>query len=72
MQDGGPSPAEHGRAEESAGMGAWLLGLPDAASRSGSTCSGQMPWAAAGRSGGSGRAGPDAAGSKGWGRDANG
>ena len=29
MQDGGPSPAEHGRAEESAGMAAWLLYLSD-------------------------------------------
>lgn len=35
MQDGGPSPAEHGRAEESAGMGAWFLYLSDVAASPG-------------------------------------
>lgn len=49
MQDGGPSPAEHGRAEESAGMGARLLDLSDVAGRSGPTSSEQMARAAVAR-----------------------
>lgn len=72
MQDGGPSPAEHGRAEESAGMGAWLLDLSDVAGSPGFTSSEQMPWVAIGPSSGLGRVGRGAAGGEGWGRGANG
>lgn len=72
MQDGGPSPAEHGRAEESAGMGARLLDLSDVAASRGPTSSEQMPRAAIGRGSGLGRVGRGAAGREGWGRGANG
>jgi hypothetical protein len=62
MQDGGPSPAEHSRAEESAGMAARLRGLGDTAVGSGTPAGGRMPRAAAGRvrqpeDGGAGRSG---------------
>lgn len=72
MQDGGPSPAEHGGAEESAGMGARLLALADVAGSSGPTSSEQTARAAVGRGGGWGRVGRGAAGGEGWGRGANG
>lgn len=72
MQDGGPSPAEHGRAEESAGIGVRLLDLPDVAVSLGPTSSEQMPRAAVGWGSGLGRTGRVAAGSEGWGRGANG
>lgn len=72
MQDGGPSPAEHGRAEESAGMGARLLDLSDVAGSPGFTSSEQMPRVAVGRGSGLGRVGRGAAGGEGWGRGANG
>lgn len=72
MQDGGPSPAEHGRAEESAGMGDRLLDLSDVAGSPGFTSSEQMPRVAVGRGSGLGRVGRGAAGGEGWGRGANG
>lgn len=49
MQDGGPSPAEHSRAEESAGMAARLRSLGDAAVGSASPAGGRMSRAATGR-----------------------
>ena len=72
MQDGGPSPAEHGRAEESAGRESQLLDLPGVAGSPGPTSSKQMPRAAVGQGSGLGQAGRGAAGGKGWGRGANG
>lgn len=42
MQDGGPSPAEHGRAEESAGRKDQLLDLPGVAGSPGPTFSKQI------------------------------
>lgn len=48
MQDGGPSPAEYSRAEESAGMAARLRSLGDAAVGSASPAGGRMPRAATG------------------------
>ena len=72
MQDGGPSPAEHGRAEESAGMGAPLLDLPDAACGPGPTSNEQLPRAAVGQGSVLGRVGRGAASGEGWGRGVNG
>lgn len=72
MQDGGPSPAEHGSAEESAGMGVPLLDLQDVACGPEPTCSKEMPRAAVVQGSGLGRAGRGAASGEGWGRGANG
>lgn len=72
MQDGGPSPAEHGRAEESAGMGARLLDLSNVAGSPAPLLSEQMPQAAIGLGSGLGRVGRGAADREGWGRGANG
>lgn len=62
MQDGGPSPAEHSRAEESAGMAAQLRGPGDAAVRSYTPAGGRTPRAPTGgvrlpEDGGAGRSG---------------
>lgn len=62
MQDGGPSPAEHSRAEESAGMAARLGRPGGAAVGSGSPAGGRMPRALTGgvrrpEDGGAGRSG---------------
>lgn len=72
MQDGGPSPAEHGRAEESAGRGVRLLNLPAVVGSPGPTPSKQMLRASVGWGSGLGRVGRGTNGGEGWGRSANG